>query len=50
MYWVRKETDNTRIIEKALGRCRRHCPTMSGFPAVFENDWCGDHKVDENKV
>jgi len=33
----------------ALGRCRKHAPTMAGFPAVFETDWCGDHKLDENK-
>jgi hypothetical protein len=33
-----------------LGRCRRHAPTMGGFPAVFVNDWCGDHKLDENKL
>lgn len=33
-----------------LGRCRRHAPTMSGFPVVFVNDWCGDHKLDENKI
>lgn len=33
-----------------LGRCRRHAPTMSGYPAVFETDWCGDHKLDENKI
>ncbi len=33
-----------------LGRCRRHAPTMAGFPAVFETDWCGDHKLDENKI
>jgi hypothetical protein len=33
-----------------LGRCRRHSPTMSGWPVVFVNDWCGDHKLDENKV
>jgi hypothetical protein len=33
-----------------LGRCRRHAPTMSGFPAVFGSDWCGDHKLDENRV
>lgn len=33
-----------------LGRCRRHAPTMSGFPAVFATDWCGDHKLDENKL
>lgn len=28
-------------------RCRRHAPTMSGYPAVFESDWCGDHKLDK---
>jgi hypothetical protein len=33
-----------------LGRCRRHAPTMNGYPVVFVNDWCGDHKMDENKV
>lgn len=33
-----------------LGRCRRHSPTINGFPAVFEGDWCGDHKLDENKI
>jgi hypothetical protein len=40
------ETD--RAIQ--LGRCRRHAPTMNGYPAVFEDDWCGDHKLDENKI
>ena len=34
----------------ALGRCRRHAPTLSGYPAVFESDWCGDHKLDETKI
>ena len=33
-----------------LGRCRRHSPTMNGYPVVFVNDWCGDHKLDENKI
>jgi hypothetical protein len=33
-----------------LGRCRRHAPTMSGYPVVFVNDWCGDHRLDENKL
>lgn len=32
------------------GRCRRRAPTMNGYPVVFETDWCGDHKVDENKI
>lgn len=30
-----------------LGRCRKHAPTLGGFPAVFEAGWCGDHKLDE---
>ncbi len=34
----------------ALGRCRLHGPTMRGFPGVFETDWCGDHKLDEERV
>jgi hypothetical protein len=33
-----------------VGRCRRHAPTMNGYPVVFVNDWCGDHRLDENKV
>lgn len=33
-----------------LGRCRRHCPTMNGYPVVFTTDWCGDHKIDKNKI
>ena len=33
-----------------LGRCRRNAPTMKGWPALFDNDWCGDHKLDENKI
>jgi hypothetical protein len=32
-----------------IGRCRRHAPTMNGYPVVFTSDWCGDHKLDENK-
>ena len=32
-----------------VGRCRRHAPT-SGYPGVFVNDWCGDHKLDEEKL
>jgi len=35
--------------EKALvGRCRRHAPTMKGYPVVYPNDWCGEHKLNEN--
>ena len=30
-----------------IGRCRRHAPTMGGFPVVFDTDWCGDHRLNE---
>ena len=33
-----------------VGRCRRHAPTMGGYPVVFISDWCGDHRLDENKA
>lgn len=33
-----------------IGRCRRHAPTMSGYPVVFTLDWCGDHKLSEEKL
>jgi hypothetical protein len=33
-----------------LGRCRRHAPTMSGWPVMFVTDWCGDHKLDERRI
>jgi hypothetical protein len=33
-----------------IGRCRRHAPTMGGYPVVYVTDWCGDHRLDENKV
>jgi hypothetical protein len=36
--------------KKIVGRCRRHAPTLQGYPVVFETDWCGDYKVDENKI
>jgi len=33
-----------------VGRCRRHAPTMGGYPVVKREDWCGDHRLDENKA
>jgi len=43
MWFVEKGTER-------LGRCRRHAPTMAGYPVVYVSDWCGDHKLDETKV
>ena len=30
---------------KHQGRCRRRAPTLNGYPVVYGNDWCGDHKM-----
>jgi hypothetical protein len=38
------------VPDKIVGRCRKHAPTMGGYPAVYMTDWCGDHKLDENKA
>jgi hypothetical protein len=34
----------------AFGRCRAHAPTMRGFVPVWGMDWCGEHRIDENKL
>ena len=51
---VMRDADNSEIpIEDArgtIGRCRANPPTMKGFPIVFEQDWCGYHRIDENKI
>jgi hypothetical protein len=50
MWFVRKVSEEPQADKKPLGRCRRHAPTMNGYPVVFMTDWCGDHKLDENKL
>lgn len=47
---VKKPTLQLDESPNQLGRCRRRAPTLDGYPAVFEQDWCGDHKLDENKI
>jgi len=42
MWWVQKAD--------FPGRCRKHAPTLNGWPATFETDWCGDHKLNETKL
>jgi hypothetical protein len=49
MWFVPKPAERVSVIYD-VGRCRRHAPTMSGYPVVFVNDWCGDHKIDEDKI
>ena len=32
-------------------RCRRHAPTMNGYPSVYPfDDWCGDHKMAKEQM
>jgi len=53
MYFVPKypsRKNEDEPIGYKLGRCRRNAPTMSGWPVMFITDWCGQHKLDENKV
>jgi hypothetical protein len=54
IWYVTKQrigTSNSDINPLAeVGRCRRHAPTMNGYPVVYMTDWCGDHRIDENKV
>lgn len=33
-----------------VGRCRKHAPTLDGWPVVYTTDWCGDFKLDENSL
>ena len=48
--WYVPKVLTARLGESTVGRCRRHAPTMNGYPVVYMTDWCGDHRLDENKV
>jgi len=50
MWFVEKLSLVGSVGGKHIGRCRRHAPTLSGYPVVFGQDWCGEHKLDENRV
>lgn len=48
---VKAEKERDQGIKSGtIGRCRRHAPTMNGYPVVFVTDWCGDHKLNENSL
>jgi len=47
MWFVEKVPDQG---EAKVGRCRKHAPTLNGWPAMKLTDWCGDHKLDEEKI
>jgi hypothetical protein len=41
-----QETGKPNTIKALKGRCRRRAPTLDGWPVVFPEDWCGDHKLE----
>lgn len=47
--WIHKSKEMTcgTCMHNCSFRCRRHAPTMQGWPAVYPTDWCGDHKLDK---
>ncbi len=49
MFYVEKKK-STGGVRTIIGRCRKNAPTMKGFPVVFPSDWCGEHRLDENKM
>lgn len=53
MFYVPKKQHSTSgdpTAPSCEGRCRRHAPTMKGYPVVFLEDWCGEHKRGSNPV
>ncbi|HED38707.1 MAG TPA: hypothetical protein ENI76_10775 [Ignavibacteria bacterium] len=46
MWYAEKIEESVKI--GGIGRCRRHSPTLNGYPVVISADWCGDHKLSEN--
>ena len=48
--WYVPKVLTAKLGVSMVGRCRRHAPTMSGYPVVHTTDWCGDHRLDENKI
>lgn len=47
MFFIIKQS---RSGDSEIGRCRRNAPTRTGYPVVYPTDWCGEHKIDENKL
>ena len=50
MSFVLKPTSAEQLRGHLIGRCRALAPTMKGWPVVFSDDWCGNHKLDEEKI
>jgi len=50
MWFVKKaHAENSKTV-MPVGRCRKNAPAMGGYPVVFDYDWCGAHKLNENAL
>ena len=50
MFFVGKDTNVVQTSDYFIGLCRANAPTMKGWPVIYSSDWCGNHKIDENKL
>ncbi len=52
--WYAQEepTDGIRFFNwnTEYATCRFKSPVLGGWPVLYLGDWCGDHKLDEDKV
>jgi hypothetical protein len=49
--YIEKETIEDGNTHTIIGRCRKNAPVVGkGFPTVYPDDWCGDHKLDADKI
>ena len=49
MFFVPKKPSVQDVLT-GQGRCRRNAPTLKGFPVVYVDDWCGEHKLGSNPI
>jgi hypothetical protein len=49
-YVEKPATDETKN-HTIIGRCRKNAPVVGeGYATVFPTDFCGQYKMDENKI
>jgi len=52
MWWVEKVPKKPITKQySVIGRCRKNAPiVLEGWPPTYPDDWCGEHKLDEEKI
>lgn len=52
MWWVEKVPKKPITKQYSIiGRCRKNAPiVLEGWPPTYPDDWCGAHKMDEEKI